>query len=160
MRSELVKPVALIGLAVITVVVSPLLALMFAWDVARRLHLRARWHLKHGRHGRHWLAVYSDGAKWKEHFESAVLPAFGHSAVVVNCSTSPNWHHKRSLERQVHAYWAGPKAHTPIVIRLSRLPLAVTCVPFYEAYMAQAKRGDTTELLRRVQEVCALAGEA
>jgi hypothetical protein len=159
-RSRFIKLVAFLGLAVLTVVVSPLLLVMFIGDAVRRVYLRTWWHLKHGRHGRNWLAVYSEGAKWKEHFESAVLPIVGNSAIVINTTKSPSWRHSRSLERLAHECWAGRVEHTPILIRFPGQLASVRCIRFHQAYLAQAKRGEPAELHSQLQQLRALAGEA
>ena len=160
MRDRLFNFVAFIGLALLTVAVSPLLLAMSVGEFFRRAYLRTWWHLKHGRYGRRWLAVYSDGVKWKEHFEATVLPLVGQSAVVVNTTSSTNWRHPRSLERLAHTCWSGRIEHTPILI-LFQWPFGkVQCLRLHEAYMANAKRGERGALDAKIQQLRGLLSEA
>jgi hypothetical protein len=132
--------------SILMVVFLPILAPWIVAKIFYRSGLVLFWYARHGRHGRRWLAVYSDGAKWREHFESEVLPIIQESCVVINISKLPSWKNARSLERRVHREWGGRTDHTPILLRMPLVLGRVDELRFYEAYLSQAKQVGSTEL--------------
>ena len=160
MQATLVKFAGLAFIGMLTVVLSPLLALLYLGGFFKAGVLGLWWHVRHGRHGRHWLAVYSDGTKWKAHFANVVVPMLGASAHVVNVSARPSWPRARSLERQVHRFWAGRTEHTPVLIRPPGLLRRARTVRMYEPYMRYAVHHDPSSLEQVVAQVQAFTNEA
>jgi len=133
-------------MGVVTVVLSPLLFLVYVASLLKAGVLGFRWHLRHGREGRRWLAVYSDGKKWKEHFEGVVIPMLGASAYVVNISAAPSWRRARSLERQVHGFWTGRSEHTPALVSPPGLFRRAKVIRLHSEYLRFAVHGDESAL--------------
>ena len=160
MRLSFSKIFAYVVLGVLTVFLSPLFVVVFVADLAWGALLFCWWQICHGSNGRRWLAVYSDSAKWREHFENVVLPLVGSEVVAVNISKVPTWRMSRSLERQVHRHWGGREEHTPILIRFPWPVGRVTATRFYGAYLANAKTGASEELEQRLARVQELVNES
>ena len=102
------------------------------------------WQIRFGRGGERALAVYSDGPKWKAHFESEVLPLIQGRAVVVNTTATPSWSASASLARRVHRRWGGHKHHSPIVVFFPKLFGKVRVIRFHEGYLRRAHNGDAS----------------
>jgi hypothetical protein len=149
------RPLALVLAAILGVLLSPLLVLIALYWFGSGFLLKLLWWRKHGRFGRHFLVVYSESPKWAEAVPQQVLPLLGPRAVVANISKDSLWKASRSLERRVHKHWGGRAEHTPIVIKLCRLG-KVREVRFYEAFMQNAKRGDSSELKEKLAALQAL----
>lgn len=145
---------------VITVILAPALLALFAAKAVYRAVLVVAWNLRHGRRGHHWLAVYSDGSKWKHHFETEVLPLLGSSCIAINISNRPSWKSARTLERRAHQEWAGRNSHTPILLRFPKVAGNVKEIRFYDAYLAKAKGNESHGLEVLVSEARYLADEA
>lgn len=160
MRLSFPKVIRYVVLGILTILLLPLFVILYAHALAWGAILFCWWQICHGRHGRRWLAVYSDSVKWREHFEEVVLPAVGGEVVAINISKVPTWRQSRSLERQVHKHWGGREEHTPILIRFPWPVGRVVETRFYSAYLANAKTGTSEELERRVARVQELTNES
>src|SRR5215208_5345663 len=143
------------ALAFLFVCLVPLLVALWIYHVLYGAVLKLWWWRKHGQYGRDFLVVYSDSPKWSEIVPEKILPVLGARAVVANISKDSSWNASRSLERRVHKHWGGRVEHTPIVIKLSRFHKVVQ-VRLFEAFMLNAKKGDSSQLEERLAVVHAL----
>jgi hypothetical protein len=137
------------------VALTPLWIAIWLYYLVRTLALFSIWRHKHGRHGRIFLAVYSDSQKWESHFQNEIIPLLGNRAFVVNISVTPTWKASHSIERLAHLHWGGREAHTPIVIYFPHWG-RVREVRLYDAYLALAKSGDESALHAQMQKLQAL----
>jgi hypothetical protein len=136
-----------------------LLPISFARAI-KAFFVHALWQRRHGKHGRHWLAVYSDGKRWKEHFETVVLPMLGPAVCAVNISHDPSWNQSRRLERQAHRHWGGKVDHTPILIYLPTRFRSIRQVRFHQAYLARSRKGQEGPLEQQLHRLRGLLDEA
>jgi hypothetical protein len=155
LMKSVARALALVLAAVLCVVLSPLLVPLALYWLASGFVLKMWWWRKHGRFGRHFLVVYSDSPKWVVAVPQRVLPLLGDRAVVVNISKDSSWKASRALERRVHKHWGGRAEHTPIAIQLFRFR-RVREVRLYEAFMQNAKRGDSSELEEKLAALHAM----
>jgi hypothetical protein len=76
---------------------------------------RTRWWWRHGLHGKRYLVVYSDHARWKPWIERELLPLLGDRAVIVRRTTDLDWREPKCILRSAWHQWSSSK----------RLPLVV-----------------------------------
>jgi hypothetical protein len=145
-KSSLAPILAMCAMVLLMVAIAPLFAIGWLGALANQGLLAIRWYFRHGRHGRSWLAIYSDGGKWKQHFEAVVVPMLGASAHTVNVSTDPLWSKAGGLEHRVHKSWAGRVEHTPVLIKPPGWFRRTRVVRLHSAYFRFAKHGETTGL--------------
>lgn len=139
-------------------VISPALILLWILFSVRGLTLSLRWHYQYGKHGKTFLAIYSNSPKWEKYFSDRILPIFGSKAVAVNISIDSAWKDARSIERLSHRHWAGSTEHTPIVLHFPRFG-KVKAIRLYEAFMDFDKRGDESNLYSQIEKLKSLVAK-
>jgi hypothetical protein len=87
---------------------------------ARRFGLKVRFWLRHGRHGKMILFVYSDSSNWKEYIETNILPRIEARSIILNWSKRREWGSQMQLETKLFNQWAGQGEFVPVAILFSR----------------------------------------
>ena len=109
----------------------------------RKAYFRCGWYLKHGRYGRKFLVVYSNDKRWREYFQSEIVPLICSSAVIVN--VSERGANRNSLERKTFRCWAGSQNDMPIVLFFSVFG-RITEFRFLQAFMDVQDFNDNNQL--------------
>ena len=91
-----------------------------ALPFVRRFGLKVRFWLRHGRHGKMILFVYSDSSNWKEYIETNILPRIEAHSVILNWSKRREWGSQMQLETKLFNQWGGQGEFVPVAILFSR----------------------------------------